>query len=275
METCPGLRTPESGSRVTLEFDEDVKACAALVHRADPDRFMAVMAAPVAARSVLFPLYALNVEVARAPWVTQEPMIAEMRLQWWRDALQEIAEGQPVRRHEVVTPLSRCLSPHLATLLDEYVAVRRWDIYRDPFEDESHFDSYIDHSSGTLMLVAAHMLGAGEEQALRDFGYAVGVANWFRAIPDLEDRGRIPLLDGTSNGVRALAEKALGRLMDARFARASISGQARPALYAGWQAEWVLRRVLTQPDRVASGDLRQGEVRRRLSLMWTASSGRW
>ena len=57
---------------MTVEFDDDVKACAALVHRADPDRFMAVMAAPVPARPLLFPLYALNVEVARAPWVTQE-----------------------------------------------------------------------------------------------------------------------------------------------------------------------------------------------------------
>ena len=51
------------------------------------------MAAPVEARRVLFPLYAFNVEVARAPWVTSEPMIGEMRLQWWRDALEEIARG--------------------------------------------------------------------------------------------------------------------------------------------------------------------------------------
>ncbi|MFN5827641.1 MAG: phytoene synthase, partial [Rhodobacterales bacterium] len=35
-----------------------VAACAALVQRGDPDRFMAVMAAPVAARARLFPLYA-------------------------------------------------------------------------------------------------------------------------------------------------------------------------------------------------------------------------
>ena len=102
---------------MSVVFDDDVKACAALVQRADPDRFRATMAAPVSARSVLFPVYALNVEVARAPWVTQESMIAEMRLQWWRDALQQIAEGTAVRRHEVVTPLSRVLSPHLAGIL--------------------------------------------------------------------------------------------------------------------------------------------------------------
>ena len=63
-----------------MQFDADLMACAELVQRADPDRFMAAMAAPVAARRVLFPLYALNVEIARAPWVTQEAMIAEMRL---------------------------------------------------------------------------------------------------------------------------------------------------------------------------------------------------
>nr|WP_263618896.1 squalene/phytoene synthase family protein [Ruegeria profundi] len=245
-----------------------------MVHRADPDRFMAVMAAPVAVRPMLFPLYALNVEVARAPWVTQEAMIAEMRLQWWRDALQEIADGKPVRRHEVVTPLSQVLSPDMAAMLDEYVAVRRWDIYRDAFEDEAHFDAYIDHSSGSLMVAAAHILGPADETALRDIGYGVGVANWLRAIPDLEARGRIPLLDGTPDGVSALARRALTRLRKGRFNASLISVQARPALYTGWQAEWVLRRAATRPDRVAAGDLAQGEIRRRLSLMWTVASGR-
>ncbi len=275
MEAGARLRIADGGGRVTVEFNDDVKACAELVHRADPDRFMAVMAAPVAARPLLFPLYALNVEVARAPWVTQEAMIAEMRLQWWRDALQEIAEGKPVRRHEVVTPLAQVLSPHLAAMLDEYVAVRRWDIYRDPFEDEAHFDAYINHSAGSLMVASAQVLGAADEGVLRDFGYGVGVANWLRAIPDLEARGRIPLLDGTSDGVRTLAQKALERLQRARSSASAVSADARPALYAGWQAEWVLRQAVARPDRVAAGDLAQGEIRRRLSLMWTAASGCW
>ena len=236
---------------------------------------MAAMAAPVAARAILFPLYALNVEVARTPWVTQEPMIAEMRLQWWRDALQEISEGQAVRRHEVVTPLSQVLSPNLAAQMDEFVAVRRWDIYRNPFEDEAHFDTYINHSAGTLMVVSAQAMGTAEDGVLRDFGYAMGVANWFRAIPDLEARGRIPLLDGTQNGVRTLAQKALERLKRARSARSDVSVQARSALYAGWQTERVLQKASDRPEQVAAGALGQGEIRRRISLMRTAATGRW
>ena len=83
--------------------------CAALVERGDAERFAALMAAPVAARGPLAVLYAFNLEVARAPWVTKEPMIAEMRLQWWRDIVAEAAEGRPARAHEVAGPLSELI----------------------------------------------------------------------------------------------------------------------------------------------------------------------
>ncbi|TMV08689.1 phytoene synthase [Ruegeria sediminis] len=258
-----------------MTFDDDLNACAALIQRADPDRFLAAMAAPVEARAVLFPLYALNVEVSRAPWVTQEPMIAEMRLQWWRDALGEIAMGGQVRRHEVVTPLAAAVPPDLAGELDEYVAVRRWDIYRDPFENAEHFVKYIDQSAGTLTWVAARALGDADEGVVRDFGFAAGIANWFRAIPELEARGRVPLLDGTPDGVRRLAQEALDRLARARSNRVAVSRPARAALLAGWQTETILRQALSDPVRVSEGNLGQSEFRRRTSLMWVAATGRW
>jgi phytoene/squalene synthetase len=233
------------------------------------------MAAPVSARRVLFPLYALNVEVARAPWVTQEAMIAEMRLQWWRDALEEIAGGKPARRHQVVTPLAAILSPELAVYLDQYVSVRRWDIYKDPFEDAAHLASYLEHSAGALMVAAAQSLGPADTDVLRDYGYATGVANWLRAMPELEARGRIPLLDGTAEGVRMLAENGLTRLVRARRGRAAVSAAARPALLAGWQTEAILKQAVAAPGLVASGALGQSEFRKRASLMWQAVSGRW
>lgn len=256
-------------------FDDDLNACAALVEKADPDRFRAAMAAPVEARRILFPLYALNVEVARAPWVTQEPMIAEMRLQWWRDALNEIAQGGPVRRHEVVTPLSAVLSPDQAAKLDEYVAVRRWDIYKDAFEDQDHFENYIEQSSASLILVAAQSLGEADAQVVRDFGYAVGIANWLHAIPELEARGRIPLLDGTSEGVQTLARGAMDRLLRARKRRDAVSKPARAALLVGWQAETLLRQAEAEPERVKLGELGQSGFRKQFGLTWQAITGRW
>lgn len=258
-----------------MAFDADLNACAALVQKADPDRFLAVMAAPVAARRVLFPLYAMNVEVARAPWVTTEEMIAEMRLQWWRDALGEIAGGGKVRRHEVVTPLAAAISPEIARALDELVSARRWDIYKDPFEDAADFARHIDRTSGALLWAAAASLGAAEEDVVRDFGYAAGVANWLRAVPELAARGRVPLLDGTPEGLRVLARDALARLHRARAKRGAVSREAAPALLAGWQAGAVLALAEAEPHRVAEGRLGRSAFADRVSLALRAATGRW
>ena len=259
---------------------DDISACAGLVQRGDPDRFLAAMAAKPDVRDVLFPLYAFNLEVARAPWLTQEPMIAEMRLQWWRDALEEIGQGGPeggatVRRHEVVTPLAEILDGSAAKLLDGLIVARRWDIHKDPFEDAAHFADYIDATSGNLMWVAARALGEANESVVRDFAYASGIANWLRAIPDLEARNRIPLVDGRPEAVAQLASGALQRLQAAHNTRDKVSKAAGQALLSGWQAEAILKQASSEPDRVAQGMLGQSEFQKKISLMRRALTGRW
>lgn len=234
------------------------EACAALVEKGDPERFRAAMAAPVAARRILFPLYAFNIEVTRAPWLTQEAMIAEMRLQWWRDALEEIGGSGPARKHEVVDALADVLDPEGAACLDGLIAARRWDVYSDAFEDEAHLSDYIDATSGHLMWTAARLLGGTSETVVRDFAYASGVANLFRAVPDLEDRGRKPLLDGTVDGVRTFARAAQARHTQAVAARRDISQDASAALIAGYRAKPTLAAVVKSPARVAEGSLDAG-----------------
>lgn len=219
------------------------------------------MAAPVAARRVLFPLYAFNVEVTRAPWVTQEPMIAEMRLQWWRDALEEIACGGQARKHEVVDALAETLDAKAATMLDALVAARRWDVYPDAFEDAGHLRDYIDATSGHLMWTAARLLGQAEEKTVRDFAFAAGVAQLLRAVPELEERGRKPLVDGTTAGVKALAQEAQYRLAQAAASRRAVSKAAAPALVAGFPARPILAQVLADPSKVAVGDLAVSPLR--------------
>ena len=253
----------------------NIAACAALVQRADPDRFRAAMAAPVSARAVLFPLYALNVEVSRAPWVTAEPMIAEMRLQWWRDALDEVSRGQGVRRHEVVTPLVGVLDDPACALLDRLILARRWDIYRDPFEDEAAFDGFIEDTAAGLMWVAARALGApaAAEAALRDIGYGQGVAAWLRAIPALERAGRKPLVDGRPNAVAELAQKGLLRLARGRASVPRGPGVAA-AILPSWDSAHILAMAAAQPGRVADGALVCGAAGSALRLLLCRLRGR-
>lgn len=258
-----------------MGFDDDLRSCAELVQSGDPDRFQAVMAAPIAAREVLFALYAFNVELSRAPWASAESMIAEMRLQWWRDLGAEIALGKSTRRHFVATPLARLLSPELAVEIDAMAEARRWDIYRDPFEDEAEFDAYINATSGGLLWMAAASLGEADEAVVRDFAYGVGVAKWLQAIPELEAQKRVPLLDGTPDGVRKLASKALERLQTARSNGGRISVESGAALLSGWQAEALLKQAIHQPERVQQGALGQSEFCRRAGLIWRSGLQRW
>ncbi|MEP4038711.1 squalene/phytoene synthase family protein [Pseudophaeobacter sp.] len=258
-----------------MVFDDDLTSCAELVQQGDPDRFMAVMAAPAEARPLLFALYAFNIELAKAPWASQESMIAEMRVQWWRDIGAEITQGGPVRRHFVATPLGRLLRAELAGHIEPMAEARRWDIYKDPFEDEAAFDHYIDATSGGLMWMAAASLGQAEEEVVRRFAYGVGIANWFKAIPELVGHQRIPLLDGTPEGLRQLARRGLDHIVQAEKQRASISKEAGVALLSGWQARAILSQALQQPERIAEGRLGRSEFRRRTGLIWRAARGHW
>ncbi len=251
-----------------------LQACADLVARGDPDRFAAVMAAPPALRARLFVLYAFNLEVARAPWVTQQPLIAEMRLQWWRDV---VAEPAP-RAHEVAGPLWGLIREAglPVDVLDRAVVARRWDIYSDPFADGAAFDAYLEDTAAGLLWLAAKACGAAAtaEPVLRAYGWAHGLANYLRAVPDLAARGRLPLLDNSATAVAALAQTGLSKIATARAARRQV-GQAAPALLAGWQAERLLTLVVADPGLVAAGGLRQSEFRRRSGLLWQAVTGRW
>ena len=249
-----------------------VEACAALVERGDPDRFRAAMAAPVEARAVLFPLYAFNVEVSRAPWVASEPLIAEMRLQWWRDALAEIGAGASVRRHEVMEPLAAVLDPAGAAALDALIEARRRDRDRAPFTDKAALRAYLDATAGGLMWTAARLLGAKPEaeRVVRDYGFAGGMASWLRALPAFSALGMTPLPPDTD--VASLAREGLDRLRSARRGRAGV-GKGRPALLPAWWAGAWLKRARHDPEQVSKG-LALSEVQSRARLLWAVASGR-
>ncbi|VAV88455.1 Phytoene/squalene synthetase-like protein, partial [hydrothermal vent metagenome] len=174
----------------------------------------------------------------------------------------------------VVTPLADILDAEGADLLDQMIEARRWDIYRDPFEDGAHFTRHLEHTAGHLLLVAARALGAVEAAPLMDAGYAHGLAGWLRAVPALEQAGRVPMVDGRAEAVKALAAKGLTRLKRAREKRGQIAA-ARPALLPLWQTGAILKRARNDPRRVAEGRLDSAPALSRLRLMARAASGRW
>lgn len=247
-------------------------ALAERLARGDPDRHLAAMAAPVAARAVLLVLYAFNLELARVPWVTKDPLLARMRLQFWHDA---VDEAEHPRAHEVAGPLAGLITgldlPR--ALFHQMIAAREADLEPAPFGSEAELWSYLEATAGGLMVLAVRALGGAAAEVARDFGAAQGMANYLMAVPALAAAGRHPLPADDPETIEALAGGALIRLERARFRRAEVAGPARPALLAAWRARAVLAQAAAHPERVAAGDLGQSEFARRGSLLWASWFG--
>lgn len=250
-----------------------IDACAALVARADPDRWAAVLAAPLAARAKLIVLYAYNVEISRAPWVSSQSLICEMRLQWWRDVL--VSETRPA--HEVAGPLHDIIGQGGVDVahLDAMAAARIWDVYTDPFENKDHFTQYLGQTAGGLMAASAQVLGANAQgtKVAQHYGAAAGLASYLRAVAELAARGRRPLIDDSDQTIAHLARESLDNWYLARSKRTALGG-AWPALLAGVQTGAVLRMAADQPQLVRSGGLHLAPMPARARLIWASFTGR-
>ena len=73
-----------------------------------------------AKRADVIAIYAYDHELARAPKVASNPLLGEIRLTWWREALDEIYDGRHVRHHPTAQALAE--------------AVKRHDLPREPLE---------------------------------------------------------------------------------------------------------------------------------------------
>ncbi|MEQ8450026.1 MAG: phytoene/squalene synthase family protein [Nitratireductor sp.] len=275
-------------------------ACARLVKRYDPDRFLLAIAAPASARPALFALYAFNAEVAKTREVVSEAMLGDIRLQWWREAIEECYAGR-ARRHEVVRPLAQAIEAHAPdrALFDALIDARARDLDDAPIESVEAFQAYAEATSGGLIRLAAQILGAEETpdgaEAARHVGIAYALTGQIRALPySLPHRRtllpREPLRAAGADeqvmyrakpdpkiaaGVGALLEQAEAHLTAARSLRDRVPDAATPAFLAARLATAYVKQL-----RRVGGDPFDGRLERRpptriLSLMWGAKTGRW
>jgi phytoene synthase len=78
-----------------------------MVRRVDPDRWLSSrFIGDAAARADVVAIYAYDHELARAPKVASNALLGEIRLTWWREALEEIFEGRAVRAHPTAQALA-------------------------------------------------------------------------------------------------------------------------------------------------------------------------
>lgn len=167
--------------------------CTRELRRVDPDRWLTTLFAPDARRPGLHALYAFNAEIARAREAVSQPMIGQIRLQWWREAWEGIWNDQP-RNHPVVMALhAHCRNldrGDVFTLID----ARETDMEDTPPADMVTLLKYAEASSAPLMRMACDLLEEEiDAETLRLAGTGYALTGILRATSHLAAQRRVYL----------------------------------------------------------------------------------
>lgn len=176
--------------------DEALAECEVTVRRFDPDRYFAALFAPASRRQLLYALYAFNYEIERTADVAREPMMAEIRLQWWREAVECASRGHPPA-HPAAIGLGEIFArvpPPLKwfeNLIDAQAPSP------DPSTELFALQGFAEATSAAVMRMAAFLLDPEAElrELARDAGIAYGLTRMLRAFPIFAARGRLSGLD--------------------------------------------------------------------------------
>jgi 15-cis-phytoene synthase len=202
----------------------------------EPDRYLSALLASAKARPLLLALAAYSAELRHIPEaVKREPMMGEVRLQWWRDTLHTLAKGERIG-HPVADVLGEGISDGCLPLdlLLDVTNARAFDLTSGPFAGEQALRIYLEHTECKLFLLATRVLGgtdASLDLACRAAGEAYGLARVLLDLPHALARGclRLPVTEDASSEL-ALALRS-GRSDDAvRQLLAGLACQARRML---------------------------------------------
>ena len=86
--------------------------CQDLVRNRDYHRYLLSFFVPRPSRPSLLAILALNVELQSIPDKATDPMVALVRLQWWRDEITKIYEGDTAQSSPILPGVQRAISRH-------------------------------------------------------------------------------------------------------------------------------------------------------------------
>jgi 15-cis-phytoene synthase len=193
--------------------------CMELVRLWDRDRYLATLFAPDEKQPHLYALFAFDAEVARIPTLVSEPQIGEIRMQWWADTLEAIADGQAVN-HPVAQRLADTIRAHALPVahLMKLIDARRGELYADQFPDRFSLESHIAETDATLMQYAAMVLDpAKAASAAEGIGLAASAFGLARVLLRARSEPKFIPPGETIGTLQALARERLQQARQIKF----------------------------------------------------------
>jgi phytoene synthase len=209
----------------------------AAIRAADPDRWLASrFIADTALRADVIAIYAFDHELRRVREVATEPLMAEIRLTWWREALDELLAGKAARGHPTLVALAGAIGRHEldAEALRAMIEARLTALDGVDVDDWTVMERHIDGTSGAVMALALAVLGQTDAAPLRPLAQAWWFAEQVRGgtgAPALVARGRAALVKGRA-AARGLAPDAFPAVAYAALAGPYLAGRSPGPLEA-------------------------------------------
>ena len=166
-------------------------ACEAAVRHDDPDRWLASLFLPEAARGPVWALLAFNLEIAHVRDAVSQPMLGEIRYQWWRDVLTSgTASGNPVAE-ALLDAVERFKLD--ANRLLALIEARSFDLYDDPMPSALALENYARDTAAVLFELTAAILVPGfpPSTAVSEGARAYAVTGLLRGLPYQVMRGQL------------------------------------------------------------------------------------
>ena len=189
--------------------------------------------APAARREALLALYAFNYEIARLRESVTQPMLGQIRLQWWRENIAAAFEGGPVRHHPVAEALTGAIRELALTRahFDRLIQAREADLDDEAPPSLAALGEYAEASSASLVYLALEILGVHEaaaQEAGLHVGIAYSLAGLLRALPFHARAGRqfIPADLAARSGLSEQDYRALRSTPALRSATAELAASA-------------------------------------------------
>ena len=267
-------------------------SCLAQLRDLDRDRYIAALLSPADKREAIASIYCFNAEIARVSDVTREVLTGEIRLQWWRDALEGKSIGD-ANAHPVAGPLLATIADYalpIETFLN-LIEARVFDLYDDSFDTMNSFEGYAGETASALIQLASLILDPDKFQNYADTaghaGVAQAIAGSLMMMPVHRSRNQmyVPLeilnavgisrdeflagdkKDQISAAIEIFATKGLEHLRLAKVQKID------PILVSAYLpvsvTETVLKRALKLKSNVLSEQIQPSELQR-YWLMWKA-----
>ena len=144
-------------------------------------------------------LAAFHGELARIPFLVREPLMGEIRLQWWRDVVNCVSGERSEAGNPLADGIVDFLEHHPTARTPFLAAIdaRCHEVVVGPILNQDSFDSYLDGIGTVLFGVGQDLLGLNPTSpvstALGSAGRAIALCDVVRRLPQHLALGRCPV----------------------------------------------------------------------------------